>query len=563
MFLLITVDFLSPNAADLSITNSAMMTDGKWKMNMSPFFSDMCTICSFERYPQLILKGFCLNAFVSWIFMPVNSINNSVIYDGYKNSLMEFIDNKWIIQERVPMSRDFSIISLQTDTRSSYPIGRKTWYAQHFDTCPENNGNLLLALSACKFGAEFTCNNGNCTSIMKRCDGIYDCEDESDEEKCVDVFLDPLYNYLHPAKNLDSQILNRSESVNAQIMINSIYKIDTISMQVGFDLYIFFDWKDPGITYVNSIDNEEDMNGAILFPNDVKVWVPAEYVIFENEVIGETLIDQEVRTLKAYIDNDPIIFHPDNPYEDLTFAGKKANLSCTDRAKVIFKCSFDLLSYPFDHQVCNFTLRIPDVDGIRTSFDKVNISTAGRSVFTEYLILNPEISSHEDKKGSLIVFSLRFQRWYVQTLLTTYYQSALLLLLSYMTFYINIDDFNSRFMGALTILLALATSLYSVRERLPDTSYMKMMDVWCIWLILNNIIIIVVLILIDRYQNIPKVNKVVPINAQGPVKYAWSDREVIPEKLNFAGKVVFPLINIMFVVLYFLYSAEIFDFSFI
>ena len=45
---------------------------------------------------------------------------------------------------------------------------------------------------------EFTCNNGQCVSMTKRCDQLPDCDDGSDEEGCQLFSLAKGYNNVVP-----------------------------------------------------------------------------------------------------------------------------------------------------------------------------------------------------------------------------------------------------------------------------------------------------------------------------------------------------------------------------
>ena len=47
-------------------------------------------------------------------------------------------------------------------------------------------------------GGEFTCNDGQCVSMRKRCGRLLDCDDRSDEENCNLVNLMTGYNKKNP-----------------------------------------------------------------------------------------------------------------------------------------------------------------------------------------------------------------------------------------------------------------------------------------------------------------------------------------------------------------------------
>lgn len=47
-------------------------------------------------------------------------------------------------------------------------------------------GCVVLIAEKCNSTTEFTCNNYDCVSLEAHCDGLYDCEDRSDEYGCCE-----------------------------------------------------------------------------------------------------------------------------------------------------------------------------------------------------------------------------------------------------------------------------------------------------------------------------------------------------------------------------------------
>ena len=52
--------------------------------------------------------------------------------------------------------------------------------------------NVSLKLTGCK-ETEFTCNDGQCIDMARRCDQIVHCRDKSDEKNCRLVVLEEGY----------------------------------------------------------------------------------------------------------------------------------------------------------------------------------------------------------------------------------------------------------------------------------------------------------------------------------------------------------------------------------
>ena len=57
--------------------------------------------------------------------------------------------------------------------------------------------NITLKLTGCA-DHEFTCDDGQCVDIGKRCDQILNCRDESDEQDCAILELKSGYNKMIP-----------------------------------------------------------------------------------------------------------------------------------------------------------------------------------------------------------------------------------------------------------------------------------------------------------------------------------------------------------------------------
>ena len=99
---------------------------------------------------------------------------------------------------------------------------------------------------------------------------------------------------------------------------------------------------------------------------------------------------------------------------------------------------------------------------------------------------------------SEIEVSLKMTRLFKYHLSQGFFQSFLLGFLSYLTFWIDIQKFNDRFMGSLTALLVLTSLMSTINGNLPKASYFKMIDIWLFYFICCTALNIGIHILIDQ-----------------------------------------------------------------
>ena len=121
--------------------------------------------------------------------------------------------SQWIFSRK--SSQTTAVSSAEKDT---YLLGKHNWTVSNDDgRCHLEKGkdktenySTELKLTACEQGfwiniygdlianneeyGEFTCKNGQCVSMAKRCDQLQDCDDGSDEEGCHLFSLTKDYN---------------------------------------------------------------------------------------------------------------------------------------------------------------------------------------------------------------------------------------------------------------------------------------------------------------------------------------------------------------------------------
>ena len=336
-------------------TNCAFMkSDGKWsfKSNDACFPSlILCTVCSFDTFPILTLNGLCSSLDIDWnYYISTDDTNKIKFYEGYKTYDIIEIGSTWTIKPKKEKQVNFNI-NRQSENIDSYPVGRSQWNT----TTPICNINLeeqhSMTFSKCEFGKEFTCDSGRCIELSKRCDYVPDCYDESDEIGCKLILRPDTYRTVQPPEPM-----NRSEAlpIQTQIEILTIDSIDTINMVVVMTINIRLYWKDSRLKFSNLIIGGKN----IVQSGTVKgLWIPLDYFIFENSIIGEIEKDNSYEVRVDALDQ-PLPTETSHSVQNRLFSGEENALYMTERYKVSYRCPFFLRTFPFDEQKCPFMLQM-------------------------------------------------------------------------------------------------------------------------------------------------------------------------------------------------------------
>ena len=94
-----------------------------------------------------------------------------------------------------------------------------------------------------------------------------------------------------------------------------------------------------------------------------------------------------------------------------------------------------------------------------------------------FVITNYDLSSENGRVSMKIVL----KRKIMSEMMTTYFPSALLMLITFATTFFKPFFFEAALSVNLTTMLVMTTIFISVMEKLPLTSYPKMIDFWLIF----------------------------------------------------------------------------------
>ncbi|XP_015915386.3 glycine receptor subunit alpha-3 [Parasteatoda tepidariorum] len=176
--------------------------------------------------------------------------------------------------------------------------------------------------------------------------------------------------------------------------------------------------------------------------------------------------------------------------------------------RYLFKsgCNMDFTYYPFDVQKCLFLVGMmhPDseatlkwIDDDKSPFkDAVQVLEMVRHPEPlQFYLLKPTLHSiteiFGDRSYTSLITNITLVRRLSGSIINTYTPSTLIVIMSWITFWLETDAVPARVALSVTSLLTLCTQVEHYRSQLPPVSYMKAMDIWlfvCIFVVFSTLV---------------------------------------------------------------------------
>jgi hypothetical protein len=349
--------------------------------------------------------------------------------------------------------------------------------------------------------------------------------------------------------------------------VMNIDSVDTVDMIITLTLEIRIMWNDKRLKFTNP-----SIKKGSIIPSEVadQLWTPFRNLVHENAILGEIIYDTHSNLrLISQFPEDP---DASKAIENRIFNGSHNSLEITQMMKIKYNCIFDVKKFPFDTENCSVIMKVDQRNEIKGPKETISFADEGYVIYNgpsnvgQFLIgqMSSEVKNTNNATRYIVI--IPFNRLFTNQLLTTFVPTLILWLFGYSTLFIDIDDTTDRFMGAGTALLVLTTLLNAVTRDLPNTSYMKYVDVWFLWHLISTFAMIAYHICLGRLQ---KYGKYVNDNQVSPAESIdLEDDEKLPTKMkqkvtktcyNTSGikhinkifVVAVPILNTIFYVMYF------------
>uniref|UniRef100_A0A0K0E2M7 Glutamate-gated chloride channel subunit beta n=1 Tax=Strongyloides stercoralis TaxID=6248 RepID=A0A0K0E2M7_STRER len=255
--------------------------------------------------------------------------------------------------------------------------------------------------------------------------------------------------------------------VYVNMMIRMISNIDVVNMEYSMQITFRERWIDTRLAYDKYFTS--DMPEFITVPH-VKnsLWRPDSFFSTEKVAHGHT-IDTENMFLRIYANG--MVYY-------------------SVRLSLILSCSMYLQMYPLDTQFCDLDM----ASYAHTASDIIYIwdNTTGSPIqfkkgvdnsLPNFILVNHSVNTdctHVTNTGSYSCIRLRLEltRQFSYYLIQLYGPTTMIVIVSWVSFWIDMHSTAGRVGLGITTLLTMTTLQSSINAKLPPVSYVKVVDVW-------------------------------------------------------------------------------------
>ena len=346
-------------------------------------FHDSNPVCSVDsKVLKIQLRGLCKDLSFDREYFYRITEQGEQVYQGRSASLLKHsnISKLWHLSDIT----DNSSLITSALPRESFMLGlQQVSFSQaKEEKCYQDKNLQLIKFTSCKAGM-FTCNDGVCIPMSKRCDQSAHCEDKSDEKNCKLVKMEGNYNQniapftVDPiSETIEAVIVNISAEIIDILNINEVEQ----AFEVKFRLLL--SWYDSRLVYHNL--KKSRISNSPSIEEVSKLWIPN--VIFDNTKNNDVIALDSLA--KITISREGALESSDETVVDEIniFKGSENKITFDKIFTKNVKCIYQLQLYPFDTQECMINLEVGKYERKIMNILPQEIEMKGETLLSQYFI---------------------------------------------------------------------------------------------------------------------------------------------------------------------------------
>ncbi|EYC05823.1 hypothetical protein Y032_0080g1380 [Ancylostoma ceylanicum] len=264
--------------------------------------------------------------------------------------------------------------------------------------------------------------------------------------------------------NYDENGRNGPVVIDVQCYVRSMSNIDFVRMEYSMQLTFRQFWRDPRLAYEKMYYGQKVPKFLILTQKDL-IWTPDTFFMNEKQAHRHAIDKLNVM----------IRIHSDG------------TVMYSERLSLTLSCAMYLQRYPMDVQTCALLLA-----SYAFTTDDIVYQWKEDSPIQQHPMLNTSLpnfsldpaettmctSRTTTGEYSCIQAVFRLKRMFSYYLAQVYVPSTLLVIVSWVSFWLDRNAVPARITLGVTTLLTMTTQAASINNSLPAVSYIKAVDVW-------------------------------------------------------------------------------------
>ncbi|XP_071757391.1 glycine receptor subunit alphaZ1 isoform X2 [Centroberyx gerrardi] len=275
-----------------------------------------------------------------------------------------------------------------------------------------------------------------------------------------DARIRPNFKEPQGSKNEATHKKGPPVNVTCNIFINSFGSIAETTMDYRVNIFLRQQWNDPRLAYSEYPDDSLDLDPSMLD----SIWKPD--LFFANEKGAN--------------------FHEVTTDNKLLRISKNGNVLYSIRITLVLACPMDLKNFPMDVQTCIMQLESfgYTMNDLIFEWDEKGAVQVADGLTLPQFILKEEkdlrycTKHYNTGKFTCIEARFHLERQMGYYLIQMYIPSLLIVILSWVSFWINMDAAPARVGLGITTVLTMTTQSSGSRASLPKVSYVKAIDIW-------------------------------------------------------------------------------------
>ncbi|XP_013414141.1 glycine receptor subunit alpha-2 [Lingula anatina] len=251
--------------------------------------------------------------------------------------------------------------------------------------------------------------------------------------------------------------------VNVSMHFNFIADLSDVSMDFTINIFLRQNWNDPRLAFAGNTSGLDSVTLGDSTRNDI--WVPDLY--FMNEKNSR--------------------FHTVTTPNRMIIISANGDIMYSQRLTETLSCAFNLANFPMDKQACRINIEsyAYNINNLVLSWKETDplsfAKDAGRNLadFTLMGTTTGDCSTIYPSGGYTCIYAeMSFRRDLNYYLIQVYAPSVVVVLLSFVNFWIDPTAVPARTTIGIITILTISTQSVSVQSGLPRVSYVKAIDVW-------------------------------------------------------------------------------------